>query len=101
MVARTYVTAEVDAPQFGAVELVAVYDGVACIAVKRVVGLVGGKPFHYELPFAVTVYVAHRHIIGSVGVFAHLLLAACRACAAFRAVEMDFHVRSFPHRGLI
>src|SRR5262249_13819187 len=66
--AGAYVATEINAPKAGAVELVGVDKYIACVAVLRVVLLVGRIPLENNFVIAVAVKVADRRVAGAVGI---------------------------------
>src|SRR5262249_62270151 len=75
--AGAYIATEVYAPKACAVELIGVNKNVACVAVLRVVFLVGRVPFEDNFIIAVTIKVANRLIAWAVGI-----RLTCGSCAA-------------------
>ena len=78
---------QADAPQFRAVEFVAVDEHHVGDAALRIVLRRAGIPFHEQFVFAVTVNIAHTHIVGAIG-------AALGTC--LRTVEGQFLVEHLP-----
>ena len=76
------VPAKVDAPETRAVEFVAIYENITCIATLRIVFLVGRVPFHEKLVLTIAIHVAHATVVGRVGVTAALVGATLRSVKA-------------------
>ncbi len=85
------VLAQVDAPELGAIQLVAVEEHFAGIAVVGIVVGVGRVPFQDDFILAVAVHVAHTTVVGAVGIG-----SAVGSGSALRTVEGQRPVKVGP-----
>ncbi len=87
------VGAHVQAPQQRAVQLVAVDQAAAGVALDGHVLAVGGVPLDEIFHLAVAVHIAHAHVVGAVGKG-----VPRRGDAAFGLLQGQIIVAFFPHR---
>ena len=62
----TDILTQIDAPELGSVELVAVEDDLSRIAVMRIVMGIGRVPFQDDFVFSVSIHIAHATVVGGI-----------------------------------